>query len=110
MFKNGLLVVMIMFVMTSFAQEQKKGKELKTVTYSCNMHCVTCQGKIEHNLAYEKGVKAIIADKDEQTVTVTYRTDKNSEESIKKAIIDLGYKAEIIEKQKATEKKQEGKE
>ncbi len=105
MLKNGLLVIMIMFVMTSFAQEQKKGKKLKTVTYSCNMHCVSCQQKIEHNMAYEKGVKAIIADKDEQTVTVTYRTDKNSDEGLKKAIIDLGYKVEIVEKQKATDKK-----
>ena len=101
MIKNGLLMVMMIFVMTSFAQEQKKAnkKELKTVTYKCNMHCHSCQEKIEHNIAFEKGVKAITTDIDDNTVTVTYKTDKSSAEKIKKAIIDLGYTAKIQEKE-----------
>jgi len=101
MIKNGLLVIMMVFVMTSFAQEQKKAsnKELKTVTYKCNMHCTSCQEKIEHNIAFEKGVKAITTDIEDNTVTVTYKTDKSSAEKIKKAIIDLGYTAKIQEKE-----------
>jgi len=105
MLKNGLLVVLMMLVMTSFSQKQEKKSDVKTVTYSCNMHCHSCQEKIEHDIAFEKGVKAITADVETQTVTVTYKTKKNSKEGIKKAISDLGYKVEVIEPKKETEKK-----
>lgn len=111
MIRNGLLVIMMVFVMTSFAQEQKQAskKELKTVTYKCNMHCTSCQEKIEHNIAFEKGVKAITTDIEDNTVTVTYKIDKSSDEAIQKAIIDLGYTAKIQEKEdkKKVEKKEE---
>ena len=107
MLKNGFLVVLMMTVMASFAQKQEKKSDVKTVTYSCNMHCHSCQEKIEHNIAFEKGVKAITADVENKTVTVTYKTKKNSEEGIKKALIDLGYKVEVIEPKKEVEKKKE---
>ena len=105
MLKNGLLVLLTMFVMLSFAQKKEKKSDIKTVTYSCNLHCHSCQEKVEHNIAFEKGVKAITADVESQTVTVTYKTKKNTKEGIQKAIKDLGYKVEVIEPKKTTEKK-----
>jgi copper chaperone CopZ len=90
-----------------FAQDKKLKKKLETTTYSCNMHCGSCQNKIEHNISFEKGVKAVTSDLEKQTVTVTYRADKSSKEAIKKALVDLGYKPEIIEKPaKKTENKE----
>jgi len=107
MVKNRLLIIVMMFMITGFAQEQTKKvkKEVKTVTYKCNMHCHSCQEKIEHNIAFEKGVKAITTDIDDNTVTVTYRTDKNTEEDIQKAIVKLGYTAEVEEPKNKKETK-----
>lgn len=104
MLKNGLLVIMMIFVMTAFSQEKTKTKKLETTTYSCNMHCVTCQQKIEHSISFEKGVKAVTADVDSQSVTVTYKTDKSSKEAIKTALEKMGYKIEVIEKPAKAEK------
>lgn len=109
MLKQGLMVILMMFMMTGFAQEQKKTKkEVKTVTYECSMHCGSCQQKIEHNIAFEKGVKAVTTDLAKNTVTVTYKSDKNSEKGIQDALKKLGYKAEV--KKEDLKKSKEAKE
>ncbi len=102
-----LIIILLLVVSASgFAQEKKSKKKLETTVYSCNMHCGSCQEKIEHNIAYEKGVKAVTSELKEHTVTVTYRTDKNSKEAIKKALVKLGYKAEVLEQPQKKSKKQ----
>jgi copper chaperone CopZ len=58
LFMNGLL-----------AKNQK-------VLFSVNMDCEKCQKKIEKNIAFEKGVKAIDVKLDEKTVAVTYDDSK----------------------------------
>lgn len=106
MLKQGLMVILMVFMMTGFAQEQKKNKkEVKTTTFECSMHCGSCQKKIEHNIAFEKGVKAVTTDLKDQTVTVTYRSDKNTETGVQDALKKLGYKATIKKENpvKATE-------
>ncbi len=103
-----LLLVMLMSIMTiSFAQDQQKKKKFETVTFSCNMHCVSCEKKIEHNISFEKGVRDVQADVTKHTVTVQYRPNKNDKESIKKAIEKLGYKVtEFKEKEKKEDKRE----
>jgi copper chaperone CopZ len=105
--KNVLLIVLMVLTTSIFAQEKKANKAIETTTYTCNMHCASCQEKIEHNIAFEKGVKAVTSDLDDQTVTVTYRTDKSSKEAVKKALVDLGYKVEVVEKEKKKEDNKE---
>lgn len=66
---------------------QKKGE--KIVVYNATLHCGSCKAKVEKNIAFEKGVKDLKVDMDAQTITVTFREGKTTEEDIKKAIEKL---------------------
>lgn len=69
--------------------------ELTTVIFSATIHCDNCKKKIEKNMAFEKGVKEIKVDVKSKTVTVTFKSDKNTPEDLKKALEKLGYNSEI---------------
>lgn len=81
------LILVIGLSAVASAQAQKKGE--KTVVYNATMHCESCKAKVEKNIAFEKGVKGLKVNLDAQTVTVTFREDKNNAEGIKKAIEKL---------------------
>jgi len=80
---------------SSFAAAKPKG-ELKTVTFSSSIHCKNCAKKVEENLAFEKGVKALEVSVENKTIKVTYDTSKTTVEALAAAIKKLGYSAEII--------------
>lgn len=81
------LILVVGLSVAMSAQAQKKGE--KTVVYNATMHCGSCKAKVEKNIAFEKGVKDLKVNLDDQTITVTFREDKNSAEGIKKAIEKL---------------------
>lgn len=78
------------------AQEQPQEK---TVQFKVSLHCQACKARVERDIAFEKGVKRIDANLESKVVSVTYRTNRNDDESLRKAIEKLGYKAEIIDPQ-----------
>lgn len=82
-----LLMLTAMLSLALVVNAEKKGD--KTVVYKANLHCESCKAKVEKNIAYEKGVKDLKVDMKEQTITVTFREDKNTTEGIQKAIEKL---------------------
>lgn len=89
-----MLGAMLTFVCAAHAE--KKGD--KTVVYKATLHCESCKAKVEKNIAYEKGVKDLKVDMKAQTITVTFREDKNSAEKIQKAIEKLKIPVSGVEK------------
>ncbi len=91
------LFALFMFAGFADAQSKDKSKDKKEecVVFDVNMHCTSCKAKIEKNIAFEKGVKALDVSLENKTVAVTYRADKNSEESLKQAFEKLGYTATV---------------
>ena len=81
-------------------------KDIKTVVVTTQpvMHCESCENKIKGNLRFEKGVKQIECNIDEQRVTITYDADKTKPETIIQSFEKFGYKATEIKQDK--EKKQ----
>ncbi|MCD7969276.1 MAG: heavy-metal-associated domain-containing protein [Alistipes sp.] len=77
--------------------KEKKGAQVETVVFSVNVHCDNCKAKLEKKIPFEKGVKDMDVDLENQMVTVKFDTRKNDAEAIAKAIGDLGYTVEIIE-------------
>ena len=75
---------------------QKEGKEIKvdTVKIQTSAICGMCKERIEHNLAFEKGVKYVDLDKETKVVTIAYKTDKTDKETLKKAVTKIGYDAD----------------
>lgn len=78
------LVLAVLLSAALAVNAQKKGE--KTMVYKATLHCGSCKAKVEKNVAFEKGVKNLKVDMKAQTITVTFREDKNTAEGIKKAI------------------------
>jgi len=70
-------------------------KDIKTVvvTTQPQMHCESCETKIKGNLRFEKGVKQIECNIEQQRVTITYDADKTNSEAIIQSFGKFGYKA-----------------
>jgi copper chaperone CopZ len=66
------------------------------VCFKVSMDCMSCKQKIEKNIAYEKGVKALDVNLSDKTVKVKYNKLKNSPEILKHAIEKLKYEVKII--------------
>ena len=93
------------FCFTTLAAEKKNEK---TITFTVNMDCHSCVKKIEGNIAYEKGVKDLKVDMKTQTITVTFREDKNTTENLQKAIEKLNIEVKGIEESNTSAKTQAG--
>ncbi len=80
-----------------------QAKDIKTVIFTTQpqMHCAGCEKKIKGNLRYEKGVKRIDTNVEQQKVTVKYDADKTSADKLQKAFKKFGYEARQV---KADEK------
>ncbi len=89
-----VLILAVMFTTALSVNAQKKGE--KTVVFNANLHCNSCKAKVEKNLPYEKGVKDLKIDMEKQTITVSFREDKNSTENLQKAIEKLGIEVKGI--------------
>ena len=98
--KTTMLLTMLLIAAVTFA------KDIKTVVLTTmpQMHCESCETKIKGNLRFEKGVKQIECNIDEQRVTITYDADKTKPETIIQSFEKFGYKATEIKQDK--EKKQ----
>jgi copper chaperone CopZ len=94
--KKSLIIIMtalMAFAVSSFAGPKKKG-ELKEVTFNVHLHCANCVKKVQENIAFEKGVKDLHVCLEDQIVYIKYDSAKTSEEKLKAAVEELGYKVE----------------
>jgi cation transport ATPase len=98
----AILILMMGMQVNVFAQKKSKVKEVKIKTSAV---CGMCKKRIESNIKFEKGVRALELDDKTKVLTVTYRADKTSSEKIRKAISKLGYDADKVKAdQKAHDK------
>ena len=95
----AIILLFFMFTVNVFAQKANE----KTVVFLSNMHCVSCQQKLEKNLSYEKGVKDLLIDLKSNTIKITFDVRKTSEEKLALAINKLGYEAKTVDGTKKIE-------
>ncbi len=88
---NFILTLVIVLVTGAgvYAEKKEAKPKTKTVVYTATLHCESCKARVEKNIPYEKGVKDLKVDLKAQTITVTFREDKNTRENIQKAIEKL---------------------
>ena len=104
--KSILMIVLCLMALTAQAKDDKKKTE--TIVYKVEMDCQSCVNKINKNLVYEKGIKDLKVDFDEQTVAITYKADKTNGENLVAAFKKLGFEAAELKEEdcsKATTKK-----
>lgn len=92
--KNVIAILSVLLISSTAIFAQKKNN-VKTSLFDVNLHCHSCQQKVEKNIAYEKGVKDLKVNLNERTVAVTYDSRKNSDEGLIKAFEKLGFTAAV---------------
>ncbi|PLX10515.1 MAG: hypothetical protein C0594_04860, partial [Marinilabiliales bacterium] len=98
-----LLLVFTSALLTITATDslaQTKDKKLKTVKIKASLDCQGCVNKVKKNIPFEKGVKDLDVSLETKIIKITYRADKNDDESLRKAVEKLGYDAVILKEEK----------
>lgn len=95
-----------LLILTATLSVSAKDYKTVTVTTQPQMHCENCEKKIKGNLRFEKGVKQIATDRDQQRVTITYDADKTTADLLIQSFGKFGYKATAV-KEPEKEKKEE---
>ncbi len=90
-----LLVCILCAVFCTPAFAAKADKQV--VVLSCDLHCQGCCDKIMKNIAFEKGVKDLVCNLEEKTVTVTYDANKTDVPTLLKAFDKIGKPAKVKE-------------
>ena len=75
--------------------EKKKNSDIRTVTFTSNLHCSNCAKKVKENIAFEKGVKALEVSVENHSIKISYDASKTDVEKLAAAIRKLGYSAEL---------------
>lgn len=101
-----VLILAVALTTALSVNAQKKGE--KTVVFNANLHCESCKAKVEKNIPFEKGVKNMKVDMKAQTITVTFREDKNTTENLKKAIEKLSVEVKGVDGNCCAKDKKEG--
>lgn len=84
---------------------QEIEKKVDTVEIKTSAICNMCKERIEHDMAFEKGVKSVELDNDTKILTITYKTSKTNKEKLRKAVTMIGYDADdMLADQKAHDK------
>ena len=86
--------IMMLVVSTSLAL----ANDIETVVFTTQpqMHCSNCEAKIKKALRFEKGVKDIVTNVPQQTVTVKYDEDKTTVAKLIKALEKIDYKVSVV--------------
>ncbi len=80
-----ILLSLMLLPIALVAQDGKKKKKTETVEIQTSAICGDCKVRLEKNLAFEKGVRAVELDEETKIISITYKIGKNDKESLKKS-------------------------
>ena len=83
------LFIAFLFVLLAFENTDAQTKGMKRVVIKADLHCKSCQNKVEKNIPFEKGVKDLKVDLTAKTITIVFKEDKNNVENLCKAVEKL---------------------
>lgn len=85
-----MMTMMMVCITLSVCAKDIKKVVLKTTP---EMHCGSCENRIKEGLKFEKGIKDIVTNLTDKTVTVTYDADKTNEDKIIVALAKIQFAA-----------------
>lgn len=100
--KITTLIMLFLLVAGTEATAQNVDSKLETFTIKTSAVCQQCKDRLEHDMAFEKGVRSVTLDLETKELTVTFKRGKNTKENLKKAVTKIGYDADdLVADQKA---------
>lgn len=97
--KYLFIIICLLFSFPIQGEGREKGSNRQTVVLSCDLHCQGCCDKVMKNIAFEKGVKDLVCDLKNKTVTVTYDANKTDVPTLLKAFEKIKKPAKPIQKE-----------
>lgn len=96
--KNLKCMIIVVFALLGSQQTfaQADLPEYDTVQIQTSAICGDCEERLEHNIAFEKGVKSVELDDKTKVLTIVYKTGKNDKEKLKIAVTKIGYDADDL--------------
>jgi periplasmic mercuric ion binding protein len=89
---SAILMMLVMFCTTAFAQTKSKA-EIKIKT---SAECDMCKNTLEKAMSFEKGVKKATLDLATRELTVVYNPKKTNPDQLRKSISNAGYDADDV--------------
>ena len=86
----GVLLISMCLCVGAWARGERQ-----TVVFDVDIHCQGCITKIEKNIAFERGVKDLVCNLDEKTVTVTFDPSKTDINRLKAAFAKINKPAKV---------------
>lgn len=88
----------LLLLIAALTMTMASAKDIKTVVLTTvpQMHCENCEKRIKDNIRFEKGIKKIVTDVEQQKVTITYDADKTTVENIIKGFEKIKYNAREV--------------
>lgn len=87
----------LIILIVAIASMCAKGNNKRIIfTTTPQMHCESCENKIQGNLRFVKGVKIIMTNIPQQTVTITYDSTKCTKEDLVKAFNKIKYEVKEV--------------
>lgn len=87
------LIFGLLFSVQTKAQQQGNSADVKIKS---SVICGSCKSRIEQNMTYVKGVKAVSVDLATKEIAITYNPKKTSVDALKIAITKIGYDADDL--------------
>ena len=96
--KFGFILVafFVLFSINAYSKDDAQKNVRQTVLFSVPMDCMSCKNKVEKAIAFERGVTDSKADLPSQTVSVTFRSDRNTVEGLIAAFKKAGFNATVV--------------
>lgn len=94
-----LLAITTIFAITALQAQNNKSKKknnLVTIEIQTSAVCGMCKERLEHDIAFEKGVKSVDLNNETKTLTIKYKEGKNTKEKLKIAVTKIGYDADDL--------------
>ncbi|PLX12824.1 MAG: MerP protein [Marinilabiliales bacterium] len=94
------MILSFLIINSISAQEvkknDKKDKKYEVVEIQTSAICGQCKDRLEHDIAFEKGVKSVELDDETKILKIKFKKGKNNKENLKKAITKVGYDADDL--------------
>ena len=97
LFLSVMIMLGAIVALNAQDNKSKKSKELVTVEIQTSAVCGMCKERLEHDLAFEKGVKSVELNDETKVLVIKYKAGKNTKENLKKAITKVGYDADEMQ-------------
>lgn len=90
-----IIISVLFFANTENVQAQFKAKT-ESIKIKTSVKCGSCKAKIEENMAFVKGVKAVSVDVNTKITTIVYKPGVTNPKILRNELAKLGYDADDV--------------